>query len=203
MPKCPQCGNEDFTGIDTSAPYICPIPGCGAALRPNNTESVQIHTGLMPGMGWLKQSSAARGPAIRQENPSGLRFADDGQGGAAVIGCAGEPETLDIPAVWQNRPVTDIRPEALRGHAALRRVSIPDSVRVIGSGAFMECRNLQAVTVGSGIMRVDDDAFAGCVALREFACAATPGYTSPRAFSGCYELPADVYDALVRRDLEE
>lgn len=50
MPKCQQCGNEDFTGVDTSSPFVCPIPGCGAA-----QDKVQIRTGLSAGASWMLQ----------------------------------------------------------------------------------------------------------------------------------------------------
>ena len=62
MPKCPRCGNEDFTGIDTSKPYDCPIPGCGM-------KNIVIRTSLGPGMGWLlQQQNPDRSAAPRQED---------------------------------------------------------------------------------------------------------------------------------------
>ena len=33
---CVRCGNTEFSGIDTSHPLTCPVPGCGWHFDPEN-----------------------------------------------------------------------------------------------------------------------------------------------------------------------
>ena len=50
---------------------------------------------------------------------------------------------------------------------ALSDVVIPDSVTTIGFYAFMDCKSLVRVTIGSGVRDILADAFRGCNALEE------------------------------------
>ena len=44
---------------------------------------------------------------------------------------------------------------------------IPDSVTKLGTGAFVDCKSLESVTLGSGLTDVGSDLFVGCDALKE------------------------------------
>lgn len=48
----------------------------------------------------------------------------------------------------------------------LTDVAIPDSVMVIGEGAFMGCENLLSVTIGNGVEIIGDGAFGSCCSLK-------------------------------------
>jgi len=50
---------------------------------------------------------------------------------------------------------------------ALRSVVIPDSVRIIEGGAFMECESLVSVTLGQGVLEIGENAFFYCLRLAE------------------------------------
>ncbi len=39
---CPQCGNTDFTGIDTSKVFVCPVAGCGLKIDPDRPAYIRI-----------------------------------------------------------------------------------------------------------------------------------------------------------------
>ena len=56
----------------------------------------------------------------------------------------------------------------------LEEVTLPDSVQVIGSCAFYNCRSLRLLTVGSGGLTVGSDVFLNCFALETLRVQAAP-----------------------------
>ncbi len=56
----------------------------------------------------------------------------------------------------------------------LEEVTLPDSVQVIGSCAFYNCRALRLLTVGSGSLTVGSDVFLNCFALETLRVQAAP-----------------------------
>lgn len=61
---------------------------------------------------------------------------------------------------YEVRPGTvAIAPGAFSGHERLRVVKLPDSLRVIGDGAFRNCRKLEEATLGEGLERIGAEAF--------------------------------------------
>ena len=59
----------------------------------------------------------------------------------------------------------------------LEEATLPDSVQVIGSCAFYNCRSLRLLTVGSGGLTVGSDVFLNCFALE--TCGCRPHRSSP------------------------
>ena len=57
----------------------------------------------------------------------------------------------------------------------LEEVTLPDSLRVIGSCTFYNCRSLHLLTVGSGSLTVGSDVFLNCFALETIRVQAAPG----------------------------
>ena len=56
----------------------------------------------------------------------------------------------------------------------LEEATLPDSVQVIGSCAFYNCRSLRLLTVGSGGLTVGSDVFLNCFALETLRVQAAP-----------------------------
>ena len=56
----------------------------------------------------------------------------------------------------------------------LEEVTLPDSVQVIGSCAFYNCRSLRLLTVGSGGLTVGSDVFLNCFALETLRVSTAP-----------------------------
>ena len=63
-------------------------------------------------------------------------------------------ETLDIPATYEGKPVTAIAEQAFFGFESIKTVNIPESIKTIGAGAFMNLVNLE--TVNFGATEMDD-----------------------------------------------
>ena len=57
----------------------------------------------------------------------------------------------------------------------LEEVTLPDSLQVIGSCAFYNCRSLRLLTVGAGNLIVGSDVFLNCFALETIRVQAAPG----------------------------
>lgn len=75
-----------------------------------------------------------------------------------------------IPDTLGGYPVTGIADKAFDGYEVLYSLTIPDSVKTIGEGAFANCVNLTYLTIGSddtdksGTV-IKSDAFRGCIRL--------------------------------------
>ena len=67
--------------------------------------------------------------------------------------------------------VTNIGYSAFYGCRELKCLTIPDSVKSIESrdasiaGTFQDCRNLEEITIGKGVVRIESGAFVNCTAL--------------------------------------
>ena len=74
----------------------------------------------------------------------------------------------------------------------LWKVIIPDSVKVIGSGAFSLCKQLDKVTIGSGVRRIGAHAFVECERLDEVTIPASVWEIGEEAF-GYVHKPLSLY----------
>ena len=97
--------------------------------------------------------------------------------------------SIEIPAIYREKPVTEIGTRAFGGHSQLTSVNIPesitsignsafyncasltgeliipDSVETIGSYAFYKCSKLTSVTIGSNVTSIGHHAFYNCTGL--------------------------------------
>ena len=90
----------------------------------------------------------------------GLLFTEAEDGSYRVSGYEGEATEVYIPRKYNDRPVSAIDAEALKG-APIVSLFVPPSVHDIGSGALAECTSLERITlpfVGGHIDAVTADA---------------------------------------------
>lgn len=66
--------------------------------------------------------------------------------------------------------------------------SIPDSVTVIGSGAFYSCDNLKRIAIPNSVIKLGDDAFEFCSGLKGVVIPDHVVSIGKRAFFGCESL---------------
>ena len=74
----------------------------------------------------------------------------------------------------------------------LVKVTLPNSLRSIGAGAFMECPNLRTVVFGSGLQEIGYEAFRGCAALEKIELPASCAKVQGSAFRDCHKKLSEV-----------
>jgi hypothetical protein len=77
----------------------------------------------------------------------------------------------------------------------LTRVTIPDSVTSIGDGAFSECYNLNSVTIPDGVTNIGDYAFSGCSGLTSVTIPNSVISIGIDPFFYCLDLVSIIVDA--------
>ena len=78
-----------------------------------------------------------------------------------------------------------IRANALHSRHRLKRVVLPEKLRIIGSQAFFACDSIAEITLPATTERIESRAFGNCTGLRSLnILAATPPLLAEDAFSG-------------------
>ena len=65
---------------------------------------------------------------------------------------------IKIPASYKDKPVTELSTKAF-AESGIKSITLPDSVKLIGSGAFQNCEKLKTVTFGKGVTEIENFAF--------------------------------------------
>ena len=85
-----------------------------------------------------------------------------------VCSCTGDPESVIIPATYQDKLVTKIGDEAFSGCSGLTEVIIRASIKSIGKYAFKNCSKLNSIILPKTAKSIDLGAFYGCSSLTTF-----------------------------------
>ncbi len=144
---CDHCHERLSSCIDGNANHLCDECGVTLSLCRDN------------GLGHC----ALCGRLLATE---GLRYRENAEGGYTVIGIG---DCIDpyiyIPKYYNGKPVTAIGGAAFAANRKIVFVSIPDSVKSIGTAAFIACPNLCEVEI-RGSATIGHGAFALCSRLR-------------------------------------
>jgi len=92
---------------------------------------------------------------------------------------------VNIPATYENLPVTEIEHHAFYGCTGLTSVTIPSSVTSIGGGAFYRCTGLTNITIPASVTSIGDSAFFGCTGLTSITIPAGVSSIENSTFYGC------------------
>jgi len=108
-------------------------------------------------------------------------------GTAAITGYTGTDKEVDVPAFINGKIVTVIDDYAL-GYLDISKVTLPVSVKKIGSGAFTGCESLTDVTMLGGVTEIGDYAFFYCIALTSISLPDSVKTLGKDVFSECSSL---------------
>lgn len=82
----------------------------------------------------------------------------------------------------------EVIPADCFNECGFERLEIPDTVKIIKRGAFVNNRRLESITIPEGIMAIEMMTFAGCKSLREVSLPSTLREIGDGSFSGCESL---------------
>ena len=164
---------------------ILPLAGGAARLvRVYGGEPCAVLPGAVPGPEGGEWPITELGDYCFSEKPRGLpgpektcRYEQDEDGtlrltrvfGREVGGRARYSFDFDAPAA--SAQDDDLHPVC--GNF-LEEVSLPDSLRVVGSCAFYNCRKLRRLSAGAGELTMGSDVFLNCFALEDLIVRAAP-----------------------------
>lgn len=122
-------------------------------------------------------------------------------GTAEIIGYTGLEFHLNVPGMLDGHVVTRIGDEAFFGHygspcyfheapyrAIIREITLPDSIKSIGTAAFVGLDHLCKVTLPEGLISIGEYAFNGCPDLAEINLPDSLISIGESAFSHCRSL---------------
>lgn len=101
---------------------------------------------------------------------------------------------VTIPDTVEGFPVKEIGFYAFEAQP-ITSVAIPESVAVIGEGAFIDCASLGSIRLPSALKTIEMGAFAGCSALTEMTIPAGVKEIKRGAFAGCGSMKSLVIES--------
>ena len=94
---------------------------------------------------------------------------------------SGNPEFSSIDGVLYNKQQDTL----ITCPAKKSSVSIPSSVKVIGSGAFSSCSSLSSIIIPNGVTEIGSSAFVSCTSLKSITIPSSVTKIYSSAFSIC------------------
>lgn len=92
---------------------------------------------------------------------------------------------IEVPAEIDGRKVTEIGADCFRELAALKTVTLPDSVEILSPRAFYSCTVLEKVNTPKNLRVIDSSVFYSCEKLEEFDLPSGLESIGYQSFYGC------------------
>ena len=150
---------------------------------------------IIDGCLWITYTNDPENPVnigsltIEQAGTEGLEYylLPDGTYGVKA-GTTMYLEEIEIPAIYNGKPVTQILPNAFANASNLVSISMPASITTIEEFAFRYCTNLSNITLTNDIISIGAYAFQGCTSLTSFTVPDSVTSIGSHAFISCTEL---------------
>ncbi|MBR1824379.1 MAG: leucine-rich repeat domain-containing protein [Ruminococcus sp.] len=97
----------------------------------------------------------------------------------------GNAANVELPAEIEGVPVCEVGFYCFEANYQLESVTLPETVDIIGEGAFMDCASLSQINIPANLKEVQRGAFVGCVSLSEITLPATVTRVQEEAFTAC------------------
>ncbi|MBE6563105.1 MAG: hypothetical protein E7660_05155 [Ruminococcaceae bacterium] len=111
-----------------------------------------------------------------------------GEDGVTIQSYRGTANELVIPSTIEGKPVVEIQGYAFRECNSLTSVTVPETVKLIGTSAFHDCENIIYVHLSEGLETIELYAFSGCRSLVSIDIPSTVTKLGAIAFGGCESL---------------
>lgn len=115
---------------------------------------------------------------------------DESEDGIRITGYKGTANVIDIPESINGKPVVGITYLAFSGKKAIKKVTIPGSVKTIEARAFWKCESLESVSLGDGVETIGEGAFCDCPKIESIIFPASVREICANAFANCSNLKA-------------
>lgn len=104
---------------------------------------------------------------------------------AVITGYTGDDNKLVLPSELGGYPVGYIGDYAFENRTTLLEVTLPATLKRIGTGAFAGCTSLWDVAIPQGVTEICDSAFWGCTGLKEIEFPGSVTSIGGFAFASC------------------
>ena len=130
----------------------------------------------------------------------GLLYMSNGDGTCTVdVGECTDEDIVIADYSPSGEKVVYIKAYAFAGCQWLKSVLIPETVTVVGEGAFRHCANLERANLPKGLTVIQAYTFQGCESLKEITIPASVYTIAPEAFAECYACESIVIPANVSK----
>lgn len=125
-------------------------------------------------------------------------FEENGDGTITLKGISVQPVgAITIPSEIAGMPVTSLGEKMLLQQTSVTSVSIPNTVKKIGRGAFSGCKYMKAVSIPTSVVEIGDSAFSGCSALESVTLPEQLQVLGSWTLSGCSSLKSVTIPPLI------
>lgn len=107
------------------------------------------------------------------------------EGHAVITRYIGSAEEVVVPSSIEDVPVAEIGFYAFEAQHDIKSVVLPDTITLIGEGAFMDCSSLESINLPDSLSGIDRGAFVSCVKLQELVIPSACKYIKEEAFTAC------------------
>lgn len=103
-------------------------------------------------------------------------------------------EEITVPAAVDGQTVTAIAGYGFAGIEHMTTVNLPDTLEIIGEGAFTNCFSLRSLDVPDSVTIIGAFAFNGCRSLEAIHIPDSVSFIGMQALDDCYNLAHIFYD---------
>ena len=183
---------KKLISISVMLVFLAALAGCGEKTgSSDNTSAVtaQQQTEASAADNGDGNSGDAVSTTVRERNiVSNDTYEYEIYDGAVIITkYKGGQTEVTIPDEIDGVPVAEIGFYAFEAQP-VTSVALPESIKVIGEGAFIDCASLVSINLPSALTTVEMGAFAGCSALTEITVPAGVKEIKRGAFASCVSM---------------
>lgn len=106
-------------------------------------------------------------------------------GGAVITGYTGSSAEVVVPSELGGAPVTEVGFYAFEAQYDITSITLPETLTLIGEGAFMDCSSLESINIPETVTGIDRGAFVACTSLGNLTIPASVQYVREEAFTAC------------------
>lgn len=169
--------NLDYPVWSSSDPSVARVSADGVIL------------GISEGVCEIKATSVDGKSAVCTLQVLDMEYAIKEDGSIIITKYKGTLPEIKIPNSIGNRPITEIDEWAFFDCQSLKKITLPDSVKVLGYGAFSSCESLKSVDLGKGLEVIGQSAFSACSKLESIILPESLLELGNGAFYECKSLP--------------